>query len=92
MSDSTPYCVYLLECRDGSYYCGITTDMQQRLRQHNEGTASLYTRGRTPVSIRTCTPYCYSKSTALKLERRVKNCPRHKKDEMMAAISQETAH
>lgn len=90
MSSGRAYCVYLLECRDGSYYCGITTDIQQRLRQHNEGIASRYTRGRTPVSVRACTPYLFSKSLALQLERRVKQCPRHKKDEAMAGISRKS--
>jgi len=79
MSGSGKYCVYLLECCDGSYYCGITTDMEQRLRQHNAGTASRYTRGRTPVSVVTHTPHCFSKGAALQLECAIKKCPRHKK-------------
>ncbi len=83
MSNTAAYCVYLLECCDGSYYCGITIDMQQRLRQHNAGTASRYTRGRTPVSIRAQTPYCYSRGMALKLEHHVKKSPRHKKPDVI---------
>lgn len=85
MSDKNTYCVYLLECCDGSYYCGITTDMELRLRQHNAGTASRYTRGRTPVTVLARTPNCFSKSMALKLERTIKKCPRHRKPGMLAA-------
>jgi len=87
MSSKETYCVYVLECCDGSYYCGITTNMQQRLKQHNAGTASRYTRGRTPVTVLTRTPNCYSKSAALKLEHKIKKCPKHKKIEMMASIT-----
>jgi putative endonuclease len=57
--------------------------MQQRLRQHNAGTASRYTRGRIPVKLIASTPPCYSKSTALKLEHRIKKAPRHKKPRLL---------
>jgi putative endonuclease len=87
MSSTSPYCVYLLECCDGSYYCGITTDMEQRLKQHNAGTASRYTRGRTPITVLAKTPNCYSKSMALQLEHQIKKRPKHKKAEMMASIT-----
>ena len=49
----TPYYVYILECRDGSYYVGITNNMDRRLNAHNEGVASRYTRSRRPVADRT---------------------------------------
>jgi putative endonuclease len=45
--------VYLLECADGALYCGITTDLARRLRQHNgeaPGGAAC-TRGRRPVRL-----------------------------------------
>jgi putative endonuclease len=35
---------YVLECSDGSLYCGVTTSLERRLDQHNKGTASRYTR------------------------------------------------
>jgi UV DNA damage endonuclease len=40
--------VYILRCADGSLYTGITTNLDRRLRQHNAGTASRYTRSRRP--------------------------------------------
>jgi putative endonuclease len=46
-----PWFCYLLECADGSIYTGITTDLVRRVREHNAGTASRYTRGRTPVRL-----------------------------------------
>ena len=43
--------VYLLRCRDGSLYTGITNDLKQRLVSHQRGKASAYTRSRRPVTI-----------------------------------------
>ena len=43
--------VYVLRCRDGSLYTGITNDLQRRCRQHQAGTASRYTRSRRPVHL-----------------------------------------
>ena len=44
------YC-YLLECADGTYYTGWTTDPERRLRQHNAGRGARYTRTRRPVRL-----------------------------------------
>lgn len=35
--------MYVLECRDGSYYIGYTTDMRRRLAIHNSGKGAKYT-------------------------------------------------
>jgi predicted GIY-YIG superfamily endonuclease len=43
--------VYIMRCVDNSLYTGITKDVNRRLKQHNAGTASRYTRGRLPVSL-----------------------------------------
>lgn len=43
--------VYLLRCRDGSLYCGWTSDLERRLRRHEAGTASRYTASRRPVEL-----------------------------------------
>ena len=42
---------YLLRCSDGTLYTGWTNDLQKRLRAHNAGTASKYTRSRRPVEL-----------------------------------------
>jgi putative endonuclease len=44
-----PYFCYILECSDGSYYTGWTTDPERRLRQHNQGIGARYTRSHRPV-------------------------------------------
>jgi len=43
--------VYMLRCRDGSLYTGITNDLPRRLVRHRAGTASAYTRARLPVRL-----------------------------------------
>ena len=49
---SVPF-TYILECADGSYYCGSTWDLERRLAEHNAGTGCAYTRPtrRRPVSV-----------------------------------------
>ncbi|MBI4210044.1 MAG: GIY-YIG nuclease family protein [Candidatus Diapherotrites archaeon] len=49
-----PYFVYLLECADGSYYCGYTSDIGKRIAAHNAGTGARYTRSRRPVKLVYC--------------------------------------
>lgn len=44
------YC-YILECADGTYYTGWTTDPKRRERQHNRGRGARYTRARCPVRL-----------------------------------------
>ena len=53
MSDlkTVSWSVYLLRCKDGSLYCGITNDLKARLKKHNDGTGAKYTRGRGPVEL-----------------------------------------
>ena len=43
--------VYILECADGTLYCGWTNDLDSRLKKHNNGLASKYTRSRLPVEL-----------------------------------------
>jgi len=46
-----PFFCYLLECADGSYYTGWTTDPARRERQHNQGSGAAYTRMHRPVKL-----------------------------------------
>ena len=70
--------VYLLACADGTLYCGVTTDLERRLAEHQAGTASKYTRARLPVALSAHAP-CADKSAALRLELAVKKRPRAQK-------------
>ena len=42
---------YILECADGTYYCGWTNDLEKRVKVHNEGKGGKYTRARLPVKL-----------------------------------------
>jgi putative endonuclease len=44
------YC-YILECADGTYYTGWTTDPERRVAQHNKGVGAKYTSTRRPVKL-----------------------------------------
>ncbi|MDR2819965.1 MAG: GIY-YIG nuclease family protein [Desulfovibrio sp.] len=72
--------VYLLECADGTFYCGVTSDVERRINQHNgklPGGAK-YTHSRQPVKLlMSCR--CESKSAAYSLEHVVKAKARSKK-------------
>lgn len=76
--------VYMLRCRDGSLYTGATTDVARRLREHNAGTASRYTRARLPVKL-VYRETCADRSAALKREYAVKALPRAQKQALPAA-------
>ncbi|XXJ20040.1 GIY-YIG nuclease family protein [Desulfovibrio caledoniensis] len=74
--------VYLLRCADNSLYCGITNDLDRRIRAHNAGTASKYTRARLPVAL-AASVEVDGKSAALKLELAIKKLPAGRKIERL---------
>jgi len=72
--------LYVLQCGDNTLYTGITNDLQRRIQQHNNGTASRYTRSRLPVAL-AYRERCRNKSSALKKEYRMKSLSRKEKKE-----------
>jgi putative endonuclease len=66
--------VYLLECRNGRLYTGITVDLAARFAQHCAGKGAMFTRLNRPARMLAATP-CAGRSEALKLERRMKGLP-----------------
>lgn len=81
----TDYFVYLLECSDGTLYCGIATDVARRIDEHNAATGrgAKYVRGRTPVRLIAASEPL-TKPDALRLEHAVKQL---KKDAKLALAS-----
>ncbi len=70
--------VYLLECGDGTLYCGCTTNLAHRLEAHTKGRGAKYTRGRTPLKvIRSKDGMTHSE--AMKMEARIKKLTRSNK-------------
>ncbi len=82
-ASSARWLVYLLRCRDGSLYTGITNDLPKRLKAHAAGRASKYTRSRLPVRLAYSEPQ-KSKSAALKREAAIKRLRRAEKDRLVA--------
>lgn len=71
--------VYIVTCtKDGSLYTGITNDLEKRIAAHNAGCGSRYTRSRRPVTILKYFE-CKDKSSALKLEYKIKKLSRKEK-------------
>ena len=70
--------LYILECRDGSLYTGITDDVSRRFAQHNAGKGAKYTRGRGPLILR-YQEECGSHGDALRREIEVKKLTRLEK-------------
>ena len=80
--------VYMIEASDGSYYTGITTDLDRRFREHLEGrSGARYFRGRKPVGV-VYTESGHCRSSALKREAAIKKLG--KADKLKLASTQET--
>jgi len=76
--------VYVLRCADDSLYCGITTDIERRLKEHNGSSkGAKYTRSRRPVTLLFSHP-CESRSIATRLELRFKSLQRHQKLKLLS--------
>ena len=78
MPSGDSWFVYILRCADGSLYTGITKDVKRRCRQHNDGTASRYTRSRRPTKLvwQEAQP---NRSSTLKRETTIKAMTRREK-------------
>jgi putative endonuclease len=73
-----PWRIYIIECKDGKLYTGITTDLERRVKEHNSGNGCRFTKYRAPVKL------LYSEASrtrpqALKREIQIKRLPRKKK-------------
>ena len=76
---ASAWVLYVLKCRDNTLYTGITSDVSRRVHQHNNGTASRYTRSRLPVKLIFSEP-CRNRSQALKKEYAMKQLSRKEKN------------
>ena len=72
------YFVYLLECKDGSLYTGITTNVERRFKEHKEGKGGAYTKAKKVRKI-LYTEEHKDRSSALKRESKIKRYTRKEK-------------
>ena len=70
--------VYVLRCKTGELYTGCTTDLERRVREHNSGAGSKFTRSRLPVDV-VYTEELRGRSEALRRERAIKAMRRSEK-------------
>lgn len=73
---------YILQCADGTYYCGWTNNLDRRLKAHNEGKGAKYTRSRRPVTLVYYEAFS-TKEEAMRREYEIKQLPRKKKEELI---------
>ena len=75
---------YILQCSDGSLYCGWTNDIDKRLAAHNAGRGAKYTKSRLPVKVVHLETFD-TKEEAMKREWRIKQMTRAAKLRLIAS-------
>ena len=82
MPDTRQWICYMVRCADGSLYCGIALDVEERVREHNAGRGADYTARRGPVTL-VWTEAHPTKSAARRREIQVKNWSAGKKEQLV---------
>jgi putative endonuclease len=76
-------CVYIVQCTDGSYYCGLTNNLERRLWEHNTGqNPHAYTYKRRPVAL-VFIEHFQSEKQAIAFEKQIKKWRRAKKEALI---------
>lgn len=81
MENNTHF-LYILKCKDGSYYTGYTNDLEKRFKKHEEGKGAKYTRGRGPLKLVFQQAFP-TKQEAMRMEFAVKKLNRAQKERMI---------
>ncbi len=76
------YFVYILQCKDNSFYVGSTSNLERRVKDHNAGKGAFTTRKKLPVKLVYYEIYG-SKDTAILRERQIKGWTRIKKENLI---------
>ena len=69
---------YIVQCSDGTFYTGWTTDLERRVNIHNSGKGARYTRARRPVALVYYEVYV-TKQEAMRREWEIKQLTREEK-------------
>jgi len=77
-----PFWLYILRCKDGSYYTGHTDDLEKRIAQHRHGEIPGYTHEHRPVEL-VFSENFPTRLEALERERQVKGWSRAKKEALI---------
>ena len=73
---------YIVECADGSLYCGCTNNLEKRIADHNAGKGAKYTKTRLPVKLVYYEEFD-TKEEAMSREWHIKQLRREKKMELI---------
>lgn len=73
---------YMVECSDGSFYTGWTTDVKNRIRMHNAKKGAKYTKSRTPVKL-VYLEEADTKQQAMRREAQIKQLSRQQKKQLI---------
>ena len=80
MESDRYYYVYIIQCKDGSYYTGVTNNIELRLWQHDSGyNPNCYTFNKRPVQLKYCERFPYVRD-AIAWEKQLKGWSRKKKE------------
>jgi putative endonuclease len=82
-----PWFVYIVECSDGTLYCGITCDLERRVNEHNglQPGGAKYTRSRRPVRLVSNATF-QNRSEASKAEYKIKMTCKSKKISILESL------
>jgi putative endonuclease len=78
----TSWYVYILECEDGSYYVGLTRNLERQLYEHQTGSGAQYTHTHLPVVLKYREIYS-NRHMAARRERQLKGWSRVKKQALI---------
>ena len=79
-----PWHVYIIECKDGKLYTGITNNLRRRIKEHNSGNGCRFARCRFPVKL-LYREKCLNRSDSLKREAGIKQLTRRAKLKLIGA-------
>ena len=82
--------VYIVRCSTGELYTGCTVDLKRRVKQHNNGSGSKFTRSRRPVVL-VYREVCANRSLALRRESQIKRMSRAQKTRLVQSATATSA-
>jgi putative endonuclease len=80
------YWVYMVQCKDGTYYTGYTKNLENRIALHKSGKGAKYVKYKLPAELVYAKEYRYYKS-ALNEERRIKKLKPEQKSELVKSYA-----
>lgn len=87
MAQMLNHYIYILKCRDNTYYTGYTVNIKKRLAVHENGKGAKYTRGRGPFELVYVEEFA-DKSVAMSREYKIKKLPRAEKEKLIMTFKE----